>query len=582
MADNVDISLKLGTEADLSSAINAGARAGAAFAAAAQSAVKGISLATAATSHAFSAVNGTRIGGNTDFSKEIRSLGITQGLISHLAVNAVKSSYANANSVATLNRVSIESALKAQYASQTKDWDEFVKEVKESKKAIVHLDKLYTKTNHGGKTSPFDLGYTGGGSWYGIAKYSSGLAARGMAAAKMLEHFLMPYVDEAIAVKTAEYRSHTARSAAGFRQQELEERLAWLQRKHDVAMASQIILSGAAGAAAGAALGGEYGGAAGLIIGGALGGPAGALSLGVTGAKGGAVAGGVVGGIGGSILGMINSLWAHYKYKQEQEKAKEEMKQQEKTLATALKRSQAMHLFGPDYNMSYQEAIGNMGIGITEGDISAMSSNALTFRGRQAFGQVGIHEYTMLAQVPHYFQALEAGITDPEVLHKLLAADLSNIGDPSYAAYIASQLGGVGLGTYSALNNPSYYYATDSVNSRNLKGANIEASQVVEGYTWKNAVNSVLSAAASSAQNTIDAAAASDSFYNGPKPTKDKVKDAEQTFEDARKAVMNNDVAYTGNTYVIHVNVNGEETQTAQFKERDLIMSGQTYMVGGN
>ena len=53
MADNVDISLKLGTEADISSAINAGARAGAAFAAAAQSAVSGIQLNASATMRAF-------------------------------------------------------------------------------------------------------------------------------------------------------------------------------------------------------------------------------------------------------------------------------------------------------------------------------------------------------------------------------------------------------------------------------------------------------------------------------------------------------------------------------------------------
>ena len=44
MADNVDVSIKLGTEADIGSAINAGARAGAAFAAAAQSAVSGLQI----------------------------------------------------------------------------------------------------------------------------------------------------------------------------------------------------------------------------------------------------------------------------------------------------------------------------------------------------------------------------------------------------------------------------------------------------------------------------------------------------------------------------------------------------------
>lgn len=580
MADNVDISLKLGTEADLSSAISAGARAGAAFAAAAQSAVKGISLTGGGRpSSAFSSVGGMQGVSSAELSKNFRSLGLNNALFSQIAVNAVKTSYGPA----PINSISgISDLVKNKQAADAREWDDFVKEFKEAKKSLVHLDSYFTKpTPH---ATPIDLGFVGNNSWgsaWGLIKNTS---MKGIAYAKLAEHFLAPFVEEALAVKSAEYAAHTARSAQGFRQEELNRQLAYLQRKHDVARMTQILAFGAAGASAGAAIGGTTLGTIGLILG-SVGGPAGSVAVGAAGAKFGTIAGGTVGGIIGGGIGAVSSLWAHYKYKNEQNKLKAEYEQQGKSLDEALKRSQAQYLYGPGYNMSYQEAIGNMGIGISEEDIQTMSSNALTFRGRQAFGQVGIHEYTMLAQVPNYFAALEAGITNPETLHKLLAQDLANIGDPSYASYIASQLGGIGLGTYSALQNPAYAYATNSLNSRVLRGENARANRFIGGYVWKNAENAVVSTAASSAQNVMDAAAASESFYNEAavtKPTATEVREAEHSFEDTREAVLKNNTVYAGNTYVIEVNVDGNNVETAKLTERDFVMGGMSYAVGGN
>lgn len=586
MADNVDISLKLGTEADISSAINAGARAGAAFAAAAQAAVGGLSLSTSASMRAFT-TSTRQISSSADVANEIRRLGITNGLIAQMAIQGSRGGNGGNGGWGSKPFAPIfpdprggNNLPQNQWRFTYSGWKQIQGNTPEvidaewyekTEKSITNIDKLITRAygrggGKGGGGGPLLL-EDKSGPYYQLtendiipfkSKFMTGLGW-----GKLAQQAARPLADYFVATNLAEYQAKTARSARGYREEAVAKELAFIDLESK------------------------------------LGGKGAALSL----TAAGAAFGGIPGAIAGGIVGGIAELFLNAVGEDTKNRLKESVKQQEKSLSESLKRTQNNYLYGHDYNTSYQEAIGNMGIGITEDSISQLSSNALTFRGRQAFGQVGIHEYTMLAQVPHYFQALEAGITDPEVLHKLLAADLSNIGDPSYAAYIASQLGGVGLGTYSALQNPAYWYATNSVNSRVMKGSNIKANTVVEGYAWRNAKNQVISTEATASEmvqdaygRPIDYGAAgkllgwdakantvlSSMYYNGPRPTKAQYDESVKSTEAVREAALRNDVDFTGNTYVINVNVDGENTQTVQFKERDLIMSGQTYMVGGN
>lgn len=574
MADNVDISLKLGTEADLSSAISAGARAGAAFAAAAQSAVNSIVLTGSVSSRAFQTQTTAITQATRSGITEARHIGYANTIVSDMLQKLRPATGGGGGMLPPPPRQNLLAASWPQDPNRNSNvvpTEPYYKQMlaindntRKSAKFIEAEFRVREKASGGsGGGGGANLLYHPIGGIPDRGQIYKNMFFQGLGTAKLAEEIFRPIADYFVATNLAGYQAKTARSARGYRNESLARDLAFLDLES------------------------SYGGK-------------GAMAL-LTGA--GAILGGFGGAAIGGFVGGIADLLIKSQAEDSKNRLKETFKQQEKTLSESLKRSQNAALFGSGYNTSYQEAIGNMGIGITEESISAMSSNALTFRGRQAFGQVGIHEYTMLAQVPNYFAALEAGITDPETLHKLLAQDLANIGDPSYASYIASQLGGVGLGTYAALQNPSYYFATNSVNSRVMRGANIQANSVIAGYVHKNALNEVLNTELAAGEMVQDAygrpqelgiagkllgwkatanTRISSMFYNGERPTQTQYDQAVKDVEMAKQAALRNDTTYTGNTYVIEVNVDGNNVETAKLTERDFVMGGMSYAVGGN
>ena len=223
-----------------------------------------------------------------------------------------------------------------------------------------------------------------------------------------------------------------------------------------------------------------------------------------------------------------------------------------------------------------------MGLGGSESQVMAMASNALTFRGRQAFGQVGLHEYTMMAQVPNYFAAVNNGVTDPQVLHSLLKADLDNLGDTQMAAYIASQLPGIGLDTYASLNSRYYGDTFTYLHSKMIRGEDRGIADISAGYMQKNARNAVLNRSLEGSEMRIDAYQAPKSMYAGYKPTQSQYEQDLRDKQMITQAVMQDNVAYTGNNYTINVIVDDEVVKTETVKDRDFIMGGMSYTAGGN
>lgn len=562
MADNVDISLKLGTEADLSSAISAGARAGAAFAAAAQNAVSGIQLNAGATMRAFQ-TSSSKVSSSSDVTKEIRSLGLTTGLIAQMAVQrlAGTSGGNSGNGGGWGNKPfapifpepgkggkgglpdNIWSGTyyqRKQTAGETQDYiDAEWAEVTE--KSVKNIDKLLTKAyggngGRGGGRGGFWSQMTGGwGETWGDLK-------PGFAAAKVAEALARPAAEYFKEYYSAEYKAATTRSSKGLMEEKLEKDIALRNMKAEYGMF--------ASAGAGAALGSVIAPGIGTIIGGAIGG----------------------------IAGLINKTIKET----ENVRETEELKQQFKTLGEVQKREAARSLFGGAYSVGYAKTFEEMGLGGSESQVMAMSSNALTFRGRQAFGQVGLHEYTMMAQVPNYFAAVNNGVTDPQVLHSLLKADLNNLGDPQMAAYIASQLPGIGLDTYASLNSRYYGQTFSYLHSRMIRGEDRGIADISAGYMNKNARNAVLNRALEGSEMRIDAYQAPKSMYAGYKPTQEQY---EQDLRDKRmitQAVMQDNTAYAGNNYTINVIVDDEVVKTETVKDRDFIMGGMSYTAGGN
>ena len=456
MADNVDISLKLGTEADLSSAISAGARAGAAFAAAAQNAVNGIQLNAGATMRAFQ-TSSSRVSTSSDITREIRSLGLTNGLIAQIATSAITRAGGNGGyggwggkPFAPIfpeprrgNNGIMPYGSGAPYGAYTIHngkawgWNDEEGIYKEIKNINKNVGKLYTNdvkrlrgegggSDNGGSSSD-SYGETNGPKiWrnvWGLLKY-------GLAAAKVTETALSPKAEEHYGYMAAEYRSHTARSAQGFRQQRLDEYIATNNRR--IAMENLALKVMGASAGAYIALGAASGSKLLAGIGTAVAPGAGTFA----GAVGGAILGGVVGGV----AGLVNSTIL----KEKNEKEKQKMEQQLKTLSESQKRYYANTLFKGQFSTSYQQAMADLGVGFTEEGIMNSSVTSLSFRGNLMRGKVSADQMATLAFMPNTLAAYTNGITDPHKLHEAYLADLAGLGDESLAASLAADAPCVG------------------------------------------------------------------------------------------------------------------------------------------
>lgn len=572
MADNVDISLKLGTEADLSSAINAGARAGAAFAAAAQSAVSGIQLNASSTMRAFQ-TNSRQVSSYTDLSREIRNINLTSGLIAQNAVRYVLGNNGGGNNggwgskpFAPIFPEPGRGGLpQNQWRFTYSGWQQTPGDMsnvidaewyEKTEKSVTNIDKLITKAygrggGGGGPLVPF-YQLTGDQinpkvSWPWAQVWND--LRPGMAAGKLAQTVLEPVEKFAEEYYGAEYRAATSRSAVGFMRENLEKRIAYHNMQTEVGMWTSI----GAGASGGSLVGTIFPGVGNLV-------------------------GAVVGGIIGGIAGLVNK----FAKQTTNEKERQELEQQIKTAAEVNRREGLRSLFGGSYSPSYAKAFEELGFGGSEAQVQAMASNALTFRGRQAFGQVGLHEYTMMAQVPNYFAAVNNGVTDPQVLHSLLKADLNNLGDPQMAAYIASQLPGIGLDTFATFNSDYYGQTFDRLHSRILRGEDRRVAGISAGYLNRNARNVILSRAEEAAEMEMDAYQAPMSMYAGYKPTREQYEQAQRDKSVIKQSVMQNDTAYAGHNYVINIIVDDEVVKTQNFKERDFIMGGMSYTAGGN
>lgn len=569
MADNVDISLKLGTEADISSAINAGARAGAAFAAAAQAAVGGISLSTSASMRAFT-TSSRQISNSNDLSREIRNMGLTNGLIAQMAVRYAAANGGNGNNGGWGSKPFApafpeprggNNLPQNQWRFTYSGWKQIQGDAPEAidaewyektEKSITNIDKLITKAygrggGGGGPLVPYyqttgdQIVPRGGSSWKSVWAD----LRPGMAAGKFVQTLLEPVEQYAEQYYGAEYRAATARSAQGFMRERIEKNIALRNMKTEMGMWTSI----GAGTALGSMLAPITGGASTIV-------------------------GGIIGGIAGLVNKFVKQT--------ANEKERQELEQQIKTATEVSRREGLRSLFGSSYSPSYAKAFEELGLGGSEAQVQAMSENALTFRGRQAFGQVGLHEYTMMAQVPNYFAAVNNGVTDPQVLHSLLQHDLDNLGDHQMAAYIASQLPGIGLGTYATTNSDYYGQTFNRLHSRILRGEDRRVAGISAGYLNKNARNVILSRAEEAAEMEMDAYNAPMSIFAGFKPTREQYEQAERDKGVIKQSVMRGDTAYAGSNYVINVIVDGEVVKTENIRERDFVMGGMSYSVGGN
>ena len=588
MADNVDISLKLGTEADISSAINAGARAGAAFAAAAQSAVSGIQLNASATMRAFQ-TSSRQYSSTSDIAKEIRSLGLTTGLAAQLATGALARTgfgsggnggggwgakpFAPVFPEPNRRGTSIVSyGSNAPYGAFTYQngkmwaWDEEDKIYREVRRFTDMYTKVYNATmkggggGYGGGGGPLLLTDQRGGGKDITWRQTWGVLAHGIAAAKVSEQLFQPFADEYLEKAVAGYRAQTSRSAQGFRQEKLEREFATLNRRIGITNWAYPM----AGAAWGAYM--LAGTKLGATIGTAVSPGAGSLA----GAIGGAVVGGAIAGVAGLVHKTI--------LKEEKEKTKEEMKQQQKTLEESQKRYYANTLFKGNYNVSYQQAIADLGVGFTEEGILNNSVQSLNFRGRLMRGLVGEQEMQSLAFMPNLLAARINGETDPHKLNRAIAADLYGLGDESLAASVAETTPGVGLGTWVGVQTQAFEHATNRFNTIALNMHDAEANAVIGGYMSKQAQNVIETQIANSAQMIRDAYNAPASFYNGVKPSEHENKLAEVSFDAARNEVMEG----SGKVYNFQIYVDGEKVKEEQIKERDLMFqNGMSFISGG-
>ena len=577
MADDVDISLKLGTEADLSSAINAGARAGAAFAAAAQAAVSGISLSASSTMRAFQ--TSTR---QIATSADIRALA-TNGFATRAATGGFGGGNGGWGSkpfaplfpdpnkgkgtgVAPYGMTGPRGAFTISNG-KAYAWDSEDKIYKELHSFTSMYKRAYDEARRGGGG-----GSGGGGDLLQIEGSQGGRRRRlnkaamygALGWAKQIQTYLRPaaeYIGEAGTgflgdwdifgfEGRAGYRAHTARSTQGFRQEKLER---------DTALWNMI---------------GEYGSKGGMLAGAGVGAAWGSIVPGL-GTVTGAVVGGIVGGIGGLIVEQLG--------KTEVEKKKQELAQQYKSLQDSQQRYYNNALFGGNYNTSFIRAAADLGIGLTEESQIANSSTALTFRGDLMRGRVSAAQMQNLAFMPNTLANYINMETDPAKLQAGYAADFGGLGDESLAASVAKEA--VGLDTYAALKTPAYARFRDRFNQDTIATQNARANSVIGGYMNRQAQNVVNTQVAAAAELIDDARTAPDSFWGGQaKPTERETEFQRSLFNYMREAAMKGPLD-NATPVTINVFIDGEATQVGRaeiIQEREsYLTNGQSFITGG-
>lgn len=579
MADNVDISLKLGTEADISSAINAGARAGAAFAAAAQAAVSGISLSTSASMRAFT-TSSRQISNSADLSREIRTLGLTNGLITQMAVARATGGNSGGNNggwgskpfaplfpdpnkgkgtgIVPYGMVGPYGAF-ASYGGKAYGWDPEDRIYKELHTFTGMYKKAYDKTMRIGGGGGLLLGGPGGGGGYGDGSkpgsfWSKGDFFKTLGYAKLVEKYLRPlgeYIGEAGSeflgvTGRATYRAHTARSTQGFRQEQLEK---------DVALWNML---------------GTYGSKTGLLGGAAIGAGIGSFVP-------------LVGTVAGAVIGGVTSVVAEQLGKSQVEKKTQELAQQYKSLQDSQQRYYYNALFGGNYNTSFIRAAADLGIGLTEESQIANSSTALTFRGDLMRGRVSAAQMQTLAFMPNTLANYINMETDPAKLQAGYAADFGGLGDESLAASVAQE--SVGLSTYAALKTPAYARFRDRFNQDTLATQNARANSVIGGYMNRHAQNVVSTQVAAAAELIDNARNAPDSFWGGQaKPTEKEAEFQRWIFDYMRKTAMEG-VLSSATPVTVNVFIDGEATQVGRaeiVQEREsYLTNGQSFITGG-
>ena len=558
MADNVDISLKLGTEADISSAINAGARAGAAFAAAAQSAVSSLSISTRGFEGQGAAT--------ADIASNIRKLrraGFSKAKIQALAGSIIESESSNATNTwgfrtgaypvvgqqpaqrSLLDKVTTQkgsSALSGYSISPFMADKDFLKTYIKMEGAVARISNNIQKVtvSDGIKVKPT----SGGTSFNKVLGY-----------AKLVETYLKPlgeYIGEAGSeflgvTGRATYRAQTARSTQGFRQEQLEK---------DVALWNML---------------GTYGSKTGLLGGAAIGAAIGSFVP-------------LVGTAFGAVIGGVTSVVAEQLGKSQIEKKTQELNQQYKSLNEAQKRYYANTLFGGNYNVSFARATAELGIGATEEQIMSNSTNALTFRGDLARGKISAGQMQALAFMPNTLANYINGETDPETLMAGYRADLEPLGDESLAASIANDA--IGLGTWVTARSGAYGQMANRWNSDTLGTTNAYANSVVGGYINRHAQNVVSTQIADMAMFLKNAHDAPESFWGGQAKPTDKENDwATAIFNYARTTAMQGALS-PATPIVVNLVVDGDTIKSVDIgeaiKERTSFLNGgQSFIAGG-
>lgn len=570
MADNVDISLKLGTEADISSAINAGARAGAAFAAAAQSAVNGISLSASTSMRAF-ATSSRQISSNADVSQEIRKLGFTNSIVAAAVAKTAtggrggflpppsKPFAATWPQLPPTGRTNV-----GFYRGDPRYWggtttapvpvdqlaaNDNISKVVAYQQAILRIQRgAFGSDGRGGHFGGggggiFDAEYTEGGKGMPLkARYYKALGT-----AKMAQQELEPLADYIGETYRAGYRAETARSVAGFRQEKLEK---------DTAFWGMMS---------------KYGEIGGVFAGGAMGAALGSVVPGL-----GTVIGGVIGGVAGLVMSEIS--------KTEVEKKKQELEQQYKSLDEAQKRYYANTLFGGNYNVSFARAMSDLGLGVTEESAMQNSINALTFRGDLARGKISAGQMQALAFMPNTLANMINGETDEATLMAGYKADLGGIADDSLAASLARDT--IGLGTWVTAQSGAYAQMANRWNAGTLGAAEARANSVVGGYINRHAQNVVTTQIADMAMFLKNAHDAPESFWGGQaKPTEKENDWATAIFNYARTTAMQNPLG-TATPIIVNFVVDGETLKSVNIgdaiKERNSFLTGgQSFIAGG-
>lgn len=580
MADNVDISLKLGTEADISSAINAGARAGAAFAAAAQSAVNGISLSTSTSMRAFT-TSSRQISGSSDLRQEIRSLGLTNGLIAQMAIKAAtggnggylpppsKPFAATWPQLPSTGRTNV-----GFYRGDPRFWGGTTSEpvpvnqlaANDNISKVIAYQQAMLKIQRGAFGSDGRGGHFGGGGNIYDAEFREGGRGgsfksglfKALALGKFAQNMMQPWYDYTVQEAEATYKAQTERSTRGFRQEQLDKLVAENKMKGTYSKIGGVGL-GAALALGVGLLAAPFTG--GLSLG------AGAMLVG---------AGAVGGGIAGSRTARD--------YEKQSKKAEQDLLQQYKSLNEAQKRYYANSLFGGNYNVSFARAVAGLGIGATEEEMMANSTTALTFRGDLARGKISAGQMQALAFMPNTLANYINEETDPATLMAGYRADFAALGDPSLAASVAKDV--TGLGTYVAATSGVYGQMANRWNMNMLGMADSMSNSVVGGYMNRQAFNTVtdqLTAAAMFMKNAHDAP---ESFWGGQAKPTDKENDWGNFLYRWGQMVSTQGQLNNMPPMIINLNVDGETLKSVnvgeQIKERtSFLTGGQSFIAGG-